>query len=48
MRLIAWLLTEVLREAGGIQAFLIRHISRAKVSNLQFILKPCNAKSAEP
>ncbi len=33
MRLIAWLLTEILRKTGGIQAFLIRHISRAKVSN---------------
>ena len=32
MRLIAWLLTEILRKTGGIQAFLIRHISRAKVS----------------
>ena len=33
MRLIAWLLTEILRKTGGIQAFLIRHISPAKVSN---------------
>ena len=32
MRLIAWLLIEFLGEAEGIQAFLIRHISRVKVS----------------
>jgi len=33
MRLIAGLLSDFLREAGGIQAFLIRYISRAKVSD---------------
>ena len=33
MRLIAGLLSEFLREIGVIQAFLIRYISRAKVSN---------------
>ncbi len=32
MRLIAWLLTKLLRKTEGIQAFLIRHIFRAKVS----------------
>ena len=34
MRLIAGLLAEFLRETGRIQAILIRHISRAKVSHL--------------
>jgi len=33
MSLIAGLLSEFLREIGGIQAFLIRHISRTKISN---------------
>jgi len=32
MRLIAGLLSEFLGKTGGIQAFLIRHISCAKVS----------------